>query len=116
PSTASQTAWAAMTLQEIYGAEDPDVRRAIEWLCRTQLDELSAADPISNPDGDPAGSWSERECTGTGFPKVFYLRYHMYRLSFPVMAIGRFLAASGRGVRGKRLIDRGERAALFMDA
>jgi len=116
PSTASQTAWAAMTLQEIYGAEDPDVRRAIEWLCRTQLDELSAADPISNPDGDPAGSWSERECTGKGFPKVLYLRHHMDRLSFPVMAIGRFLAASGRGVRGKRLIDRGERAALFMDA
>ena len=31
--------------------------------------------PPTNPDGDPAGSWSERECTGTGFPKVFYLRY-----------------------------------------
>ena len=113
PSTASQTAWAAMVLQEIYGADDPDLKRAIEWLCRTQLDEGAANDPIANPDGDPAGSWRETEYTGTGFPKVFYLRYHLYRLYFPTMAIGRFLAATGRGVRGERLIDRGERAALF---
>jgi squalene-hopene/tetraprenyl-beta-curcumene cyclase len=113
PSTASQTAWAAMVLQEVFGAEDPDLRRAIEWLCRTQLDSLSAADPISNPDGDAAGSWRETEYTGTGFPKVFYLRYHLYRLYFPTMAIGRYLDAHGRGLPGKRLIDRGERAALF---
>ena len=78
-----------------------------------QLDELAAADPLSNPDGDPAGSWCEREFTGTGFPKVFYLRYHLYRLSFPVMAIGRYLGAHGRGLRGRRLIDLGEREALF---
>jgi squalene-hopene/tetraprenyl-beta-curcumene cyclase len=113
PSTASQTAWAAMVLQEIYGADDPDLHRAIHWLCRTQLDEGAANDPIANPDGDPAGSWRETEFTGTGFPKVFYLRYHLYRLYFPIMAIGRYLSANGRGVRGKRLIDRGERAALF---
>lgn len=113
PSTASQTAWAAMVLQEVFGAEDPDLRRAIEWLCRTQLDSLSAADPISYPDGDAAGSWRETEYTGTGFPKVFYLRYHLYRLYFPTMAIGRYLDAHGRGLPGKRLIDRGERAALF---
>ncbi|MFO0000418.1 MAG: squalene--hopene cyclase, partial [bacterium] len=37
PSTASQTAWGAMVLQEIFGADDPDLRRAIEWLCRHQL-------------------------------------------------------------------------------
>ncbi len=113
PSTASQTAWAAMVLQEVFGAEDPDLKRAIDWLCRTQLDALSAADPLSNPDGDPAGSWRETEYTGTGFPKVFYLRYHLYRLYFPTMAIGRYLDAHGRGLSGKRLIDRGERAALF---
>ena len=113
PSTASQTAWAAMVLQEVYGADDADLARAIAWLCRTQLDELSAADPLLNPDGDPSGSWCEREFTGTGFPKVFYLRYHLYRLYFPVMAIGRYLDAHGRGLAGKRLIDRGERSALF---
>ena len=91
-STASQTAWAAMTLMEIDGAADPAVARAIAWLCQTQLDEVAAADPTQNPDGDPAGSWCELEYTGTGFPKVFYLRYHMYRLYFPLMAVARFSA------------------------
>lgn len=92
-STASQTAWAAMILQEIYGEDDPDLRRAIEWLIANQLTEHESRDPRKNPDGDPAGSWVETEFTGTGFPKVFYLRYHLYRLYFPVMAIGRYLAA-----------------------
>ena len=113
PSTASQTAWAAMVLQEVYGEDDPDLARAIRWLCRTQLDAMAAADPLANPDGDPAGSWRETEFTGTGFPKVFYLRYHLYRLYFPTMALGRYLAAHGRGLKGKRMIDRGERAALL---
>jgi squalene-hopene/tetraprenyl-beta-curcumene cyclase len=95
PSTASQTAWGAMVLQEVYGKDDPDLRRAIEWLCRTQLSEVDAPHRDRNPDGDPAGSWVETEFTGTGFPRVFYLRYHLYRLYFPVMAIGRFAAAHG---------------------
>jgi len=93
PSTASQTAWAAMILQEIYGVHDADLVRAIEWLARTQLSESDAADPLQNPDRDPAGSWCEMEFTGTGFPKVFYLRYHLYRLYFPLMAMGRYLRA-----------------------
>ena len=62
---------------------------------------------------DPAGSWRETEFTGTGFPKVFYLRYHLYRLYFPTMAIGRYLAALGRGEQGRRLVAGGEREALF---
>ncbi|MCP3903717.1 MAG: squalene--hopene cyclase [Planctomycetes bacterium] len=95
PATASQTAWAAMTLQEIFGRDDPDLHRAIDWLARTQLTPEQAADPIANPDGDPAGSWRETQFTGTGFPRVFYLRYHLYRLYFPLMAIGRFLGESG---------------------
>ena len=93
PSTASQTAWAAMTLQEIRGADHPSVMKAIRWLCDTQLDAEAAADLAQNPDREPAGSWSETEFTGTGFPKVFYLRYHLYRHSFPLMAIGRWLEA-----------------------
>ena len=93
PSTASQTAWAAMTLQEIRGANAPSVVKAIRWLCDTQLDAEAAADLAQNPDREPAGSWSETEFTGTGFPKVFYLRYHLYRHSFPLMAIGRWLEA-----------------------
>lgn len=80
PSTASQTAWAAMTLMTIYGPNDPDVQRAIQWLCDTQLTE-----------GDKAGNWEEHYFTGTGFPRVFYLRYHYYKLYFPIMAVGRWL-------------------------
>jgi squalene-hopene/tetraprenyl-beta-curcumene cyclase len=98
PSTASQTAWAAMTLQAIFGPRDPDLARAIAWLSARQLDERGAADRAANPDGDPPGSWVEREFTGTGFPRVFYLRYHLYRLYFPLMAIGRYLAAHGLGL------------------
>ncbi|MEO0965347.1 MAG: prenyltransferase/squalene oxidase repeat-containing protein [Planctomycetota bacterium] len=77
PSTASQTAWGAMAMQTIFGADDPDVARAIDWLAASQNDD---------------GSWDEKWFTGTGFPRVFYLRYHGYRQYFPVMAIGRFLA------------------------
>jgi squalene-hopene/tetraprenyl-beta-curcumene cyclase len=92
-STASQTSWAAMALLEIAGPEDPAVAGAINWLISTQLDKESAADQDENPDGDPVGSWSEPQFTGTGFPRVFYLRYHMYRMYFPLMAIGRWLRA-----------------------
>ena len=97
PSTASQTAWAAMVLQAVYGPHDRDLSRAITWLAATQLNEADAEDPVYNPDGDPAGSWVEPWFTGTGFPRVFYLRYHLYRLYFPVMAIGRYLAAHHQG-------------------
>jgi squalene-hopene/tetraprenyl-beta-curcumene cyclase len=76
PSTPSQTAWGVMSMMAIYGPYDPDVRRGIEWLTATQLD---------------SGTWDEPWFTGTGFPRVFYLRYHLYRLYFPVMAMGRWL-------------------------
>ncbi len=76
PSTASQTAWAAMTMLTIFGPDDADVQRAIRWLCETQLE---------------SGTWDEQWFTGTGFPKVFYLRYHLYRTYFPIMAIARWL-------------------------
>ena len=77
-STASQTAWAAMTLQAIFGPDDPATRRAVAWLADTQLAD---------------GGWHEEPYTGTGFPRVFYLRYHFYKLYFPVMAIGRWRCA-----------------------
>jgi len=104
PSTASQTAWAAMVLQAVFGPDDPDLRRAIGWLVRTQLTGEEAADPACNPDGDPAGSWFEPWFTGTGFPRVFYLRYHLYRLYFPVMALGRYLAAGAPGVEAEPVV------------
>ncbi len=84
PSTASQTAWATMAMMAIYGPHDPAVHAGIRWLTETQL----TADHATS--GDKAGSWYEPWFTGTGFPRVFYLRYHLYRLYFPVMCIGRW--------------------------
>jgi squalene-hopene/tetraprenyl-beta-curcumene cyclase len=84
PSTASQTAWAAMTLMAIYGREDSRVERAIAWLVQTQLRVETGAE------GDPVGSWCETQYTGTGFPRVFYLRYHLYRLYFPLTALAQY--------------------------
>ncbi len=56
----------------------PAVGRGIDYLIKTQ-------------DGD--GSWQELSFTGTGFPRVFYLRYHYYRVYFPLMAMARYRAA-----------------------
>ncbi|WP_165225098.1 squalene--hopene cyclase [Aquisphaera insulae] len=76
--TASQTAWAVLGLIAA-GREGGDpARRGIRFLLETQ-----AAD----------GSWDEVPYTGTGFPRVFYLKYHLYRIYFPLMAIGRYRVA-----------------------
>jgi squalene-hopene/tetraprenyl-beta-curcumene cyclase len=75
PSTASQTAWAVMGLCAFDDPHRPSLRRGIEYLLRTQ-----------NPDG----SWSEDETTGTGFPKVFYLKYDMYRNAWPLLALATY--------------------------
>ena len=72
--TASQTAWGAMGLMAVFGPEDQAVEHALQWLCETQNAE---------------GSWDEAWFTGTGFPEVYYLRYHLYRLYFPLMALAR---------------------------
>jgi squalene-hopene/tetraprenyl-beta-curcumene cyclase len=80
-STPSQTAWALMGLLAYVPAEDPAVERGIAWLVAKQT---------------PAGSWEETEFTGTGFPNHFYLRYNLYRHYFPLMALGRYAAASRR--------------------
>jgi squalene-hopene/tetraprenyl-beta-curcumene cyclase len=75
PSTASQTAWAVMGLCAFGDADLPSLRCGIEYLIRTQ-----------NKDG----SWSEDEITGTGFPKVFYLKYDMYRNAWPLLALATY--------------------------
>lgn len=75
PSTASQTAWALMGLIAAGDVSSEVVQRGLDYLLRTQ-----------NPDG----SWDEASFTGTGFPKVFYLRYHLYCKYFPVFALGMY--------------------------
>jgi squalene-hopene/tetraprenyl-beta-curcumene cyclase len=74
-STASQTAWALLALLAA-GERGTAAERGIDWLARTQLAN---------------GDWDEPEFTGTGFPGDFYIRYHLYRLHFPVMALGRWV-------------------------
>jgi squalene-hopene/tetraprenyl-beta-curcumene cyclase len=74
-STASQTAWGLIGLLAVLGADDPAVERAVGWLVSHQNDD---------------GTWDEPEFTGTGFPQVFYLKYHLYRNSFPLYALARY--------------------------
>ncbi len=75
PVTPSQTAWALMGLLAAGEVQSEAVRRGVEYLIQTQ-----------NSDG----TWDEEPFTGTGFPRVFYLRYHMYRIYFPLIALARY--------------------------
>ncbi|HTX00337.1 MAG TPA: squalene--hopene cyclase [Acidimicrobiales bacterium] len=79
-STASQTAWALIALVAAGEADSEVARRAVSWLVSTQLE---------------SGTWDEPYYTGTGFPGDFYINYHLYRLVFPVMALGRWCSATG---------------------
>jgi squalene-hopene/tetraprenyl-beta-curcumene cyclase len=81
PSTASQTAWAIMGLCTFGDPNRQSLIRGIEYLIRTQ-----------NRDG----SWSELETTGTGFPKVFYLKYDMYRNAWPLLALATYSKVAAR--------------------
>ena len=74
-TTPSQTAWGAMGIMAAAGPQDPAVQRAIQWLCDNQSTD---------------GAWEEHFYTGTGFPRVFYLKYHLYRHYFPLTALARF--------------------------
>ncbi len=74
-STPSQTAWGLIGLLAGSNTSDPAITRAVSYLVGSQNED---------------GSWSEHEFTGTGFPCVFYLKYHLYRNSFPVYALSRY--------------------------
>jgi squalene-hopene/tetraprenyl-beta-curcumene cyclase len=81
-STASQTAWALLALLAAGDAHSEAVERGVAWLVGTQT---------------PEGTWDEPWYTGTGFPWDFTINYHLYRLVFPVTALGRYLdAVDGR--------------------
>jgi len=75
PSTASQTAWAVLGLIAAGETQSETVRRGILYLVETQR---------------PDGSWEDGRWTGTGFPKVFYLRYHYYDDYFPLLALATY--------------------------
>ncbi len=77
-STASQTAWALLALLAAGESGDQATRRGVEFLAATQ---------------QPDGTWDEPWFTGTGFPWDFSINYHLYRLVWPVMALGRYLRA-----------------------
>ena len=75
PSTPSQTAWALLGLFALGDRSSPSVRRGLEYL-------------LSHQQYD--GSWKDEHWTGTGFPGVFYLRYHLYATYFPLWALAAF--------------------------
>jgi len=75
PVTASQTAWALLGLMAAGETDSVAVDRGIAWLLETQQVD---------------GNWNEDSYTGTGFPRVFYLKYHLYRSYFPLMALARY--------------------------
>ena len=75
PSTPSQTAWALLGLMAADEVDHPAVKRGVEYLSRTQGND---------------GFWNEPRYTATGFPRVFYLRYHGYAKFFPLWALARY--------------------------
>jgi squalene-hopene/tetraprenyl-beta-curcumene cyclase len=79
-STASQTAWALLALHAAGEAIESSeaIERGVAWLISTQR---------------PDGTWDEPQYTGTGFPSDYYINYHLYRLTFPIMALGRCAGA-----------------------
>jgi squalene-hopene/tetraprenyl-beta-curcumene cyclase len=84
PSTASQTAWALLGLMATGDVDHPAVARGIAYLTAQQ-----GAD----------GFWNEPRYTATGFPRVFYLRYHGYPKFFPLWALARYRNLKSGNVR-----------------
>jgi squalene-hopene/tetraprenyl-beta-curcumene cyclase len=76
-STASQTAWALLALLAAGEHRGTAAERGIRWLARTQRAD---------------GSWDQPQYTGTGFPGDVYINYHLYRLAFPISALGRYVS------------------------
>ena len=75
-STASQTGWAVMGLCACGELDRPSIQRGLRFLLSSQKQD---------------GSWDEPQITGTGFPRVFYLKYDMYRQNFPLLALATYV-------------------------
>jgi squalene-hopene/tetraprenyl-beta-curcumene cyclase len=82
PSTPSQTAWAILSLMAAGDTVSQNLAKGLAYLIQTQRED---------------GSWRDEFWTATGFPKVFYLRYHLYATYFPLLALGRFVQCRARG-------------------
>jgi squalene-hopene/tetraprenyl-beta-curcumene cyclase len=80
PSTPSQTGWALLALMAAGEANTPETSRGIQYLLATQKDD---------------GTWDEEQFTGTGFPKFFMIKYHIYRNCFPLSALGTYRRLTG---------------------
>jgi len=80
-STPSQTAWAILGLIAGGDTTSNSLHQGIEYLMEAQKSD---------------GGWDEHLSTGTGFPGVFYLKYHSYRNSFPVLALSTYLKTKGQ--------------------
>ncbi|MEZ5394364.1 MAG: squalene--hopene cyclase [Bryobacterales bacterium] len=81
PSTPSQTAWALLGLFATEDFQSGSIEAGVRYLLDSQNED---------------GSWDEELWTGTGFPSVFYLRYHLYRQYFPLLALGEYARAAAR--------------------
>lgn len=79
-STPSQTAWAVLGLIAAGKSRGSEAVRGVKWLRENQR---------------PDGTWDETTTTGTGFPRVFYISYHLYRDYFPLLALGAYAKAAG---------------------
>jgi squalene-hopene/tetraprenyl-beta-curcumene cyclase len=91
PATASQTAWAILGLIAAGRASSVAAQRGVQFLLQNQCED---------------GTWLETQFTGTGFPQVFYLRYHYYPIYFPLLALSQMAAA------GNEALDVARRAAF----
>jgi len=79
-STPSQSSWALLALLAAGEANAPETVRGVEYLLDSQK---------------PDGTWDEEQFTGTGFPKYFMIRYHIYRNCFPLEALGKYRLLTG---------------------
>jgi squalene-hopene/tetraprenyl-beta-curcumene cyclase len=77
-TTPSQTAWGLIALVAAGEARTETAARAVRWLCDNQRSD---------------GDWDEEPFTGTGFPRDFMIRYHLYRIVWPMIALGRYRKA-----------------------
>jgi squalene-hopene/tetraprenyl-beta-curcumene cyclase len=89
-STPSQTAWALLGLLAAGDTRSDSVAKGVRWLLTHQLADGSWDESVGS------GADKQATYTGTGFPRVFYLAYHLYRDYFPLLALTTYRKAMGK--------------------